>query len=108
MTDKILVLTAAGSEEEAHKIAHELVVRQLAACVNMIPRLNSIYRWQGKIEESEEYLLLIKTTADNFTGVREAIEELHSYDLPECIALQITEGSEPYLNWIASTVASAS
>ena len=105
MTDKILVLTTTGSEQDARKIARELVERQLAACVNIIPRIHSIYRWQEKIEESEEYLLVIKTTAENFPRTREAIEELHSYDLPECISIQIAEGSEAYLSWINSSVA---
>jgi periplasmic divalent cation tolerance protein len=104
MTDKILVLTTAGSEAEARNIAHALVDRKLAACANIIPRIQSIYRWQGKIEESEEYLLLIKTTADHFTKVRDAIQELHSYDLPECIAVPISNGSDPYLKWIGTAL----
>jgi periplasmic divalent cation tolerance protein len=104
MTDKILVLTTAGSEAEARTIAYALVERRLAVCANIIPRIQSIYRWQGKVEESEEYLLLVKTTADHFAKVREAINELHSYDLPECIALPISDGSEPYLKWIDSAL----
>jgi periplasmic divalent cation tolerance protein len=104
MTDKILVLTTTGSEAEARTIAHSLVEQKLAACVNIIPRLQSVFRWQGKIEESEEYLLLVKTTADHFTKVRDAIKELHSYDLPECIALPVSDGSEPYLKWIESSL----
>ena len=104
MTDKILVLTTAGSEAEARNIAYALVDRKLAACANIIPRIQSIYRWQGKIEESEEYLLLIKTTADHFTKVRDAIQELHSYDLPECIAVPISNGSDPYIKWIGTAL----
>ena len=101
MTDKRIVLSTAGSEEEARKIAHELVERRLAACVNIIPQIESVYRWQGKIESSREWLLLIKTTAEQFEKVRDAIRELHSYDLPECIALAIEDGSAEYLGWLA-------
>jgi periplasmic divalent cation tolerance protein len=104
MTDKRIVLSTAGSEEEARKIARHLVDHQLAACVNIIPQVQSIYRWQGKVEESREWLLLIKTTAARFSHVREAIDELHSYDLPECIALSIDDGSAAYLDWIAQSI----
>ena len=83
MTDKRLVLTTAGSEEEARKIAHALVERKLAACVNIVPQIESVYRWQGKVESAREWLLLIKTTSEKFSVVRDAIRELHSYDLPE-------------------------
>ena len=101
MTDKRIVLSTAGSEEEARKIAHELVERQLAACVNIVPQIESVYRWQGKIESSREWLLLIKTTAEQFEKVRDAIRELHAYDLPECIAVAIEDGSPEYLRWLA-------
>ncbi len=104
MTDKRIVLSTAGSEEEARKIARHLVDHQLAACVNIIPQVQSIYRWQGKVEESREWLLSIKTTTAKFTQVREAIDELHSYDLPECIALSIDDGSAAYLDWIEQSI----
>jgi periplasmic divalent cation tolerance protein len=104
MTDKILVLTTVGSEAEARTIANALVERKLAACANILPRIQSIYRWQGKVEESEEYLLLVKTTEDQFAKLREAIAELHSYEIPECIALPISDGSEAYLKWIDSSL----
>lgn len=104
MTDKKLVLTTVASEEEARKIAGALVDRRLAACVNIIPRVASIYQWAGKMEESQECLLLIKTTGAVFDDLREAIQELHSYDLPECISLAIEDGSAAYLDWIAESV----
>ena len=104
MTDKRIVLSTAGSEDEARKIAHHLVEHQLAACVNIVPQIESIYRWQGKVESSREWLLLIKTTAEKFPAVRDAIHELHSYDLPECIAINIDEGSAEYLEWLANSV----
>lgn len=104
MTDKQIVLSTAGSEDEARKIANHLVEQRLAACVNLIPRVESIYRWQGKVESSAEWLLLIKTTADRFPAVRDAIRELHSYDLPECIAISIKDGSAEYMNWLADSL----
>jgi periplasmic divalent cation tolerance protein len=104
MTDKRIVLSTAGSEDEARKLARHLVEQQLAACVNIVPRVESIYRWQGKVESSQEWLLLIKTSAEKFPAVRDAIRELHSYDLPECIALTIEDGSPDYLQWLADSV----
>ena len=104
MTDKRIVLTTAGSEEEAGKIARQLVERGLAACVNIIPRVESIYRWQGKVESAQEWLLIIKTTATRFPAVRDAIRELHSYELPECIAFSVEDGSLPYLKWLEQSV----
>jgi len=104
MTDKRIVLTTCGSQEEADKIAQHLVESRLAACVNVIPRIKSIYRWRGKIESAQEWLLLVKTTADKFAQVRDAIRTLHSYELPECIALAIEDGNAEYLAWITDTV----
>jgi periplasmic divalent cation tolerance protein len=101
MTDARIILTTAGSQEEAAKIAHALVERRLAACVNIVPRIESVYRWQGKVETAQEWLLLIKTQAELFERVRDAVKELHSYDLPECVMLEVTAGSHEYLDWIA-------
>jgi periplasmic divalent cation tolerance protein len=100
MTDKRIVFSTCGSEDEATKIAQHLVEQRLAACVNVIPRVHSIYRWQGKVESSHEWLLLIKTTAERFPAVRDAIRQLHSYELPECIAIVVDEGSAEYLQWV--------
>jgi len=104
MTNKRLVLTTTASLEEGKKIARELVDRRLAACANILPKIESIYRWEGKVEEAQECLLLIKTTAEAFPTLREAIQQLHSYNVPECIALTIDDGSEKYLNWIAESL----
>jgi periplasmic divalent cation tolerance protein len=104
MTDKRLVLTTAGSRDEARRIAEALVDRRLAACVNVVPGILSIYRWKDKREEADEWLLLIKTTDAAFERVRDAVREMHSYDLPECLYLAIEGGSEEYLNWLAESV----
>lgn len=100
MTPMRLVLTTAGSAAEAKQIAHALVERRLASCVNIVPRIESVYRWKDQVETAEEWLLLIKTRADAFERVRDAIEELHSYELPECIMLEIAEGDTKYLEWL--------
>src|ERR1700730_3829344 len=107
MTDKRIVLTTAGSQEEAHKIARHLVENRLAACVNIVPQVESIYRWQGKVDSAREWLLLVKTTQERFLAVRDAIRELHSYELPECVVLNIEDGSSEYLQWLADSVQGA-
>ncbi len=99
-----IVLTTAGSQDEARKIARALVERKLAACVNIVPQIESVYRWQGKVESATEWLLVIKTQAAAFERVRDAIRELHSYDLPECVMLKVAGGSEQYLQWIGENV----
>jgi periplasmic divalent cation tolerance protein len=104
MTDKVLVLTTAGNEAEAQKIAQELVEKRLAACVNIVPRIQSLYRWEGKVETAEEHLLLIKTTRTRASKVQAAIRELHSYDLPEFIVISMEGGSAEYLKWIEESI----
>jgi periplasmic divalent cation tolerance protein len=104
MTNARIVLTTAGSVDEARKIARALVERRLAACVNIVPQVESVYRWQGKLETAPEWLLVIKTEAAAFEGVRATIEALHSYETPECIMLEVAEGDQEYLDWIAASV----
>lgn len=104
MTDKLIILTTAGSEAEAQKIANQLVERRLAACVNIIPRIHSVYRWQRKVDAAEEFLLLIKTTKSRTAEVQAVIRELHSYDLPEFVVISIEDGSAEYLEWIEKSV----
>jgi periplasmic divalent cation tolerance protein len=104
MTSARVVLTTAGSHQEAQTIARALVERRLAACVNIVPQVESIYRWQGKVESATEWLLIIKTEIELFPQLRAAIQELHSYEVPECIMLEITDGSGPYLQWIKENV----
>jgi periplasmic divalent cation tolerance protein len=102
MTDNRIVLTTAGSVDEARRIAEALLDRKLAACVNIVPKVVSIYRWKGKVEEAEEWMLLIKTSVA-FEQVRDAILEMHSYELPECMSISIEEGSAEYLKWLADS-----
>jgi periplasmic divalent cation tolerance protein len=104
MTDKRIIFTTAGSREEARKIANALVERKLAACVNIVPQIESIYRWEGKVESAEEWLLIIKTNFSAFDRVRDTIKELHSYDLPECVSISVDDGSAEYLKWIGEEV----
>jgi periplasmic divalent cation tolerance protein len=104
MTDKRIVLTTAGSIEEAQRIAAALVEQRLAACVNILPGVESVFRWQGKIDRTSEWLMIIKTKAEAFERVRDAIQKLHSYDVPEIISLEIDDGSAAYLQWIDETV----
>ncbi len=104
MTNARVVLTTAGSVDEARKMARALVERKLAACVNIVPGIESVYRWQGKIETASEWLLVIKTEESAFEGVRATIEALHSYETPECIALAVSEGDQEYLYWINANI----
>jgi periplasmic divalent cation tolerance protein len=104
MTDKRVVVTTCGSLEEARHIARAVIERRLAACVNIVPQVESIFRWKGEVETSNESLLVIKTTAGMFERLRAALKELHSYEVPECIELTVTDGSEAYLDWIGESV----
>jgi len=105
MTDKIVVLSTCASEEEAEKLAREVVEQRLAACVNVIPRIQSFYRWQGNLESAVECLLIIKSSRDRFDLLRSALEKAHSYEVPEIIALPVVEGAANYLNWLQANLA---
>ena len=96
-----LVITNCPDEETANRIALALVEEKLAACVNILPRVQSIYRWQGAVESAVEVPLLIKTTAACYPALEAAIRERHPYDVPEIIALPVTAGLPAYLNWVA-------
>lgn len=99
-----IVLTTAGSHDEAQRIAHTLVERRLAACVNLIPGLTSIYRWQGAVESQSEVLLLIKTSRQLLPALEAALHELHSYQVPEFVVLSVESGSAAYLDWLAASL----
>ncbi len=95
-----LILSTADSFELAQKLALALVEAGEAACVNIVPGIRSVYRWQGQIYEEGEWLLLIKTTADRFEGVRSTIRRLHTYQVPEIIAVPVSVGDPDYLSWL--------
>ncbi len=100
MTDSMAVLVTVDSQAEAERIARALVTEQLAACVNIVGPITTIYRWQGTIEHGQELLLIIKTRAALFQDLERRVKALHSYDNPEVIALPITAGSAAYLDWL--------
>jgi periplasmic divalent cation tolerance protein len=100
MPEFIVVLVTCGSEEEAIKIARSLVEEHLAACVNLVSPVRSIYRWEGKIWDEKEWILFIKTQKERFEQLEKKVKSLHSYSVPEIIGLPIVEGSSSYLKWI--------
>jgi len=96
----VVILTTAGSDEQAVSLARELVERRLAACVNILHGVCSVFRWDGRIQEDRESLLVVKTRAEMQERVTAAIRELHSYEVPEVVVLPVIGGSEPYLAWL--------
>lgn len=100
VTDKIVVLNTCSTAGEAQKVARSLVEMRLAACVNIVSPVQSIYRWQGAVEESSEFLLIIKTRRELLSGVQEELRRLHSYQIPEVLALSVVDGYSDYLDWI--------
>jgi periplasmic divalent cation tolerance protein len=100
MSNPIVVFVTCGSEEEALKIANALVEGRLAACVNLVAPIRSIYRWEERIWDEKEWLLIIKTQKDRFEDLEKKVKSLHSYSVPEIVSLPIVEGSSSYLDWI--------
>jgi periplasmic divalent cation tolerance protein len=103
-TDAIVVLMTAGSREEAARLAEILVAARLAACVQILPEMESVYHWEGKVERAPEILLLAKTTGANFAALEALVRSLHSYETPEIIALPVAAASAPYLEWLTANV----
>jgi periplasmic divalent cation tolerance protein len=95
-----IVLVTCGSIAEARKIGHGIVEKKLAACANIVPALESIYRWKGKVERAREVLLIIKTSAKGLRELEREVKRLHSYDVPEFVVVPIVAGSKEYLHWI--------
>ncbi len=102
MTDALVVLVTVPSADEAARIARALVEERLAACGNVLPGLRSIYRWEGKVEDDAEALLVLKTTRARFAALRERVLALHPYTVAEVLALPVEAGSEKYLAWVAA------
>jgi periplasmic divalent cation tolerance protein len=101
---EFIVLVTVGNSEEGEKIARALVEERLAACVNIVPGITSIYRWDESIERDSELLLLAKTTDARLPELKQKVKALHSYEVPEILALPVTGGSEPYLAWLRAAV----
>lgn len=104
MTGKYaLVLVTVGEGKEAERIARHLVANRLAACVGIVPQ-RSIFRWEGKVAEEDDYLLMIKTVSEGFNALRDAVLAMHTYEVPEIISIDITNGNAGYLDWISKSV----
>ena len=104
MTDKIVIFVTVGNSSDAALLAKSLVEKRLAACVNLVPGVSSWYWWEGKVNVDEEVLLMMKTSRDKFAALEKEVLRLHSYAVPEIIAIQIVEGSKNYLNWIEESL----
>jgi len=105
MTDYLVVYITAPNEEEGAKIAKALVQEKLAACVNIVKDIRSIYFWQGKVEDEKEVLLIVKTKASLYEKLEGRVKELHTYTVPEVIAIPIARGSKDYLGWVKDSTA---
>jgi periplasmic divalent cation tolerance protein len=101
---KIVILITTSSEEEAHRIADQLLNQRKAACVNIMPKVDSLFWWQGKLDSAQETLLVIKTKASKLKEITELVKKVHSYEVPEVIALPIVGGNEDYLKWLDTTL----
>jgi periplasmic divalent cation tolerance protein len=104
VTESLQVFTTLPDEEQAGRLARELVERRLAACVQVVGPVASTYRWQGSVESAREWLCLLKTTRDRYLELEAALIELHPYDTPEFVAVPVVEGSRRYLDWLAAAV----
>ncbi len=100
MTNKIVVLSSCAREEEAEALARRLVEERLAACVSVVPRMHSYYRWQGAVETADECLLVIKSSRELFSSLVSTLESNHSYEVPEALALSVLDGSANYMSWM--------
>ena len=104
MTDKIVVLVTAGSVRECKKIARKLLDKRLIACANVIQSVQSLYTWKGKVTDEKECLMILKSSRELFPALQSEIEKLHSYSVPEIIALPIIDGAQNYMDWLAESV----
>lgn len=100
VTDKIVVFSTCGDESEAKRVSHHLVSERVAACVTIVPGAASVYRWKGKVEESQEWVLIIKSSRAAFPKLQEELQRVHSYQVPEVVAIPVVDGSPSYLEWL--------
>jgi periplasmic divalent cation tolerance protein len=100
VSERLLVMTTVARAEDAEYLAREVVERRLAACVNLLPPITSVYRWHGDVTREEERMLLMKTRADRFAALRDLLLEIHPYEVPEVIAVPLEAGSDGYLKWL--------
>lgn len=105
MSHELIVFVTTRNSDEAARIAEALVSQRLAACVNIVPNIESIYRWEGKVTRDREALIIIKTTGERYPELERHVRELHSYSTPEVVALRIERGSQQYLDWLRDSVA---
>jgi periplasmic divalent cation tolerance protein len=105
--DFTMVFVMAANEDEAQRIAQALVAERLAACVNIAGPVHSIYRWRGEIENASEYMLVIKTSKRHVSKLERRVRELHSYEVPEIVAVTLAQGSKPYIAWLAESTGPA-
>jgi periplasmic divalent cation tolerance protein len=104
VSERVVALSTVGSAEDAERVARALVERRLAACVNVVPGVASVYRWKGEVCRDQEWLLVVKTRGEKLQALREALVALHPYELPELVALPIEAGHAPYLAWLDDCV----
>ena len=102
----LIVLVTCPTRSMARRLASELVTRRLAACVNIVPGVESVFSWQGKVDRCREVLLIIKTTAGSFERLRHAVISVHPYEVPEIVGLPLTAGHRPYVQWVRESVRS--
>lgn len=105
MSDALICYCTCPDDTVARRIAEDLVAAQLAACVNLVPGVSSVYRWQGRVEVDNEVLLLIKTDVAHYPSLEERLKQAHPYELPELIAVPLATGSRPYLEWLHRSLA---
>ncbi len=104
MNDAIVVFISASNADEARRIADHLVEERLAACAQVLPEIESVYRWKGELQNEKEVLILVKTTTDRFSALEKSVRAIHSYETPEIVAVPVSDISEPYLLWLIENV----
>ncbi len=102
MTQLVVMFSACNDEAKAKLIAHQLIEQRLAGCVNVVPGMTSVYRWNDQVQEAREFLLIIKSQRDHVPSIRQALHELSGYEVPELVAAEIIDGSAPYLDWLTA------